>query len=224
MKPGLAETRARLRASWIPSWYSGWAHFWFTTLWSLALGIAAFSRVSDPSASELAIIPVGFLGGLTGQMYQQFAITIAVSVVISGIVALTLSPALCALMLKPTHGEPAAPFRWFNTFSIPLRSFGAMDLGVIYNYDSPLTFSYAAAVALSAQQIAARNGAGGGVGYKQTPSSTTVFFGPRGSGTFRSSQSLDLALTYSLPLFGSRIAPWVKAEMTNVTNRDALLA
>src|SRR5690606_39984357 len=59
-------------------------------------------------------VPVGFLGGLAGEMYKQFAITIAVSVVISGIVALTLSPALCALMLKPDHSEPAAPFRAFN--------------------------------------------------------------------------------------------------------------
>jgi len=61
-------------------------------------------------------VPVGFLGGLAGQMYKQFAITIAVSVVISGIVALTLSPALCALLLKPGHNEPAAPFRAFNRF------------------------------------------------------------------------------------------------------------
>jgi hydrophobe/amphiphile efflux-1 (HAE1) family protein len=61
-------------------------------------------------------IPVGFLGGLTGVMYRQFAITIAVSVIISGIVALTLTPALCALILKPTHKEPALPFRWFNRF------------------------------------------------------------------------------------------------------------
>src|SRR3546814_1134669 len=60
--------------------------------------------------------PVGFLGGLSGVMYRQFAITIAVSVVISGIVALTLTPALCALILKPTHGEPLLPFRWFNRF------------------------------------------------------------------------------------------------------------
>jgi Carboxypeptidase regulatory-like domain/TonB-dependent Receptor Plug Domain len=109
--------------------------------------------------------------------------------------------------------------RWFNTFAIPLSKFGAMDLGVIYNYDSPLTFSYAAAVSLTPAQIAARDAAG----YKNAPSSTTVFFGERGSGTFRASQSLDLALTYSLPLFGSRVAPWVKAQMTNVTNRDALI-
>ena len=46
-------------------------------------------------------VPVGFLGGIAGQLYKQFAITIALSVIISGFVALTLSPALCALVLKP---------------------------------------------------------------------------------------------------------------------------
>ena len=45
-------------------------------------------------------LPVAFLGGLVGEMYRQFAVTISVSVVISGFVALTLTPALCALMLK----------------------------------------------------------------------------------------------------------------------------
>jgi HAE1 family hydrophobic/amphiphilic exporter-1/multidrug efflux pump len=48
-------------------------------------------------------LPVAFLGGLVGEMYRQFAITIAVSVAISGFVALTLTPALCALLLKPGH-------------------------------------------------------------------------------------------------------------------------
>src|SRR5690606_29690777 len=52
-------------------------------------------------------------------------VTIAVSVTISGIVALTLTPALCALMLKPTHGEPWLPFRWFN------RAFAAITGGYI---------------------------------------------------------------------------------------------
>jgi HAE1 family hydrophobic/amphiphilic exporter-1/multidrug efflux pump len=47
-------------------------------------------------------VPVSFLGGLTGQFYRQFALTLAVSVTISLIVALTLTPALCALLLKPT--------------------------------------------------------------------------------------------------------------------------
>src|SRR5690606_15074472 len=55
-----------------------------------------------------------FLGGLAGELYRQFAITIAVSVVISGIVALTLSPALCALMLKHEQSEPWWPLRKFK--------------------------------------------------------------------------------------------------------------
>jgi hydrophobe/amphiphile efflux-1 (HAE1) family protein len=48
-------------------------------------------------------LPVAFLGGLVGEMYRQFAVTISVSVVISGFVALTLTPALCALLLRPHH-------------------------------------------------------------------------------------------------------------------------
>ena len=61
-------------------------------------------------------IPVSFMGGLAGQMYKQFAITISVSVVLSGIVALTLTPSLCALLLKP-HAQdykPPRAFTWFN--------------------------------------------------------------------------------------------------------------
>lgn len=62
-------------------------------------------------------IPIAFLGGLTGQLYKQFAITIATSVVISGFVALSLTPALCARMLKPSEHKPKnAFFRWFNGF------------------------------------------------------------------------------------------------------------
>lgn len=60
-------------------------------------------------------VPVAFMGGMTGQLYQQFAITIAVSVAISGLVALTLSPALCRLLLKPGHGRRKfILFRWFD--------------------------------------------------------------------------------------------------------------
>ncbi|MEW6441658.1 MAG: multidrug efflux RND transporter permease subunit [bacterium] len=61
-------------------------------------------------------IPVSFLGGITGQLYKQFAITIAMSVTISGFVALTLSPALCARVLKPGHSAKRGPFRLFNRF------------------------------------------------------------------------------------------------------------
>jgi multidrug efflux pump len=59
-------------------------------------------------------VPVAFLSGITGQLYKQFAITIAVSVVLSGLVALTLSPALAAILLKPGHTEKKGFFKWFN--------------------------------------------------------------------------------------------------------------
>ena len=61
-------------------------------------------------------IPVAFLGGLSGEMYRQFAVTIVISLAISGFVALTLTPALCAMMLKPDHKEPKYFFKWFNNF------------------------------------------------------------------------------------------------------------
>src|SRR3954463_13643539 len=59
-------------------------------------------------------LPVAFLGGVTGMLYKQFAITIAISMVISGIMALTLSPALAAIIIKAHHGEKNRFFRWFD--------------------------------------------------------------------------------------------------------------
>ena len=82
---------------------------------------AAVQAMREVSGAVVAIvlvlcavfIPVAFLGGIAGRLYQQFAVTVAISVVISGIVALTLTPALCALLLKPTHEEN----RWFRPFN-----------------------------------------------------------------------------------------------------------
>src|SRR3954452_8694453 len=62
-------------------------------------------------------IPVTFMGGVTGQLYRQFALTIAISVVFSVINALTLSPALAAMLLRkptPGRGPIAKLFKWFN--------------------------------------------------------------------------------------------------------------
>ncbi|HEY6282106.1 MAG TPA: efflux RND transporter permease subunit, partial [Burkholderiales bacterium] len=62
-------------------------------------------------------LPVAFLGGITGQLYKQFAVTLAISCAFSGLVALTLSPALAALLLKAQHGPKKGFFKWFdNTF------------------------------------------------------------------------------------------------------------
>ena len=59
-------------------------------------------------------VPVAFLGGMAGELYRQFAVTITISVAISGFVALTLTPALCAILLKPREKEPAKFFQRFN--------------------------------------------------------------------------------------------------------------
>lgn len=79
----------------------------------------AMSEVTGPVIAIVLVlaavfVPVAFLGGITGELYKQFAITIALSVAISGFVALTLSPALCALVLKPGHGNPNRFWKLFN--------------------------------------------------------------------------------------------------------------
>ena len=71
----------------------------------------AMTEVSRPVIAIVLVLnavflPVAFLGGLVGEMYRQFAITIAVSVTISGFIALTLTPAMCALLLKTGEEEP----------------------------------------------------------------------------------------------------------------------
>ncbi len=85
--------------------------------------IQAMKEVSAPVIGIALIlsavfVPVAFVGGLTGQMYQQFALTIAISVLLSAFSALSLSPALCVMLLKPSHGPMRGPlgafFRGFN--------------------------------------------------------------------------------------------------------------
>ncbi|BEH16063.1 efflux RND transporter permease subunit [Marinobacter shengliensis] len=80
--------------------------------------VLTIQQVSGAVVSSTLVLvavfaPVAFLGGLSGELYRQFAITIAVSVVISGIVALTLTPAMCALLLGH-EGKQLAVFRWFD--------------------------------------------------------------------------------------------------------------
>ena len=83
---------------------------------------AAVKSMEQVSAAVVAIVlvlcavfvPVAFLGGIAGEMYRQFAVTVAVAVVISGVVALTLTPALCAVLLKSAHTNDSAFFKAFN--------------------------------------------------------------------------------------------------------------
>jgi multidrug efflux pump len=79
-----------------------------------AMGEIASSLVAVVLVMASVFVPAAFLPGTTGQLYKQFAITIAVSVAISGFVALTLTPAMCAIMLS--HNPPAHRgfFAWFN--------------------------------------------------------------------------------------------------------------
>lgn len=82
---------------------------------------AAIKSIAQVQAAVVAIVlvlcavfvPVAFQGGIAGELYRQFAVTVAISVVISGVVALTLTPALCAMILKNGHHENAF-FRKFN--------------------------------------------------------------------------------------------------------------
>ncbi|HMV13688.1 MAG TPA: efflux RND transporter permease subunit, partial [Nitrosomonas sp.] len=80
----------------------------------------AMDEVTGPVIAIVLVLsavflPVAFLSGITGELYKQFAITIALSVILSGFVALTLSPALCALVLKPSHNVSSNLFwKLFN--------------------------------------------------------------------------------------------------------------
>ena len=81
--------------------------------------IKAMHEVTSPIIAIVltlcaVFVPIAFLGGLTGELYRQFAVTISIAVVISGIVALTLTPSLCVLILKQEHREPGRFFHWFN--------------------------------------------------------------------------------------------------------------
>jgi hydrophobe/amphiphile efflux-1 (HAE1) family protein len=81
--------------------------------------IKAMREVTSPIIAIVLVlcavfVPIMFLGGLTGELYRQFAVTISIAVVISGIVALTLTPALCVLVLKPETKPKTGFFAGFN--------------------------------------------------------------------------------------------------------------
>jgi HAE1 family hydrophobic/amphiphilic exporter-1 len=90
---------------------------------------ATYNAMKEISAPVVAIalilasvfVPVGFIPGIVGRLYQQFAITIAISVILSAFIALSLTPALCTLLLKPSHITKKSTnwldkfFHYFNT-------------------------------------------------------------------------------------------------------------
>src|SRR3989454_12818179 len=82
--------------------------------------IKAMREVAGPVIAIVLVlcsvfVPIAFLGGLAGELYRQFAVTIAIAVVISGVGALTLTPSLCVLNLKREHKLPGGFFKAFNT-------------------------------------------------------------------------------------------------------------
>jgi hydrophobe/amphiphile efflux-1 (HAE1) family protein len=77
----------------------------------------AMAQVTGPVVATTLVlyavfVPTAFLPGITGQLYLQFAVTISVAVTLSSLIALTLSPALCGLLLRPSRA-PRGPLRWF---------------------------------------------------------------------------------------------------------------
>ncbi|MCL4183579.1 MAG: multidrug efflux RND transporter permease subunit [Burkholderiaceae bacterium] len=96
---------------------------------------AAIEAMREVSGAIVAIVlvlcavfvPVAFLGGIAGQLYKQFAVTVAIAVVLSGFVALTLTPALCALMLKAGgHGS-----KLFRPFDAGFAALTRLFLGLV---------------------------------------------------------------------------------------------
>jgi len=92
--------------------------------------IKAMSEVANPIIAVVLVLnavflPVAFLGGFTGVLMKQFAVTIAISVFLSGIVALTLTPTLCAIFMRNMdvrHTKPQLKFfKWFNHYFDKMR-------------------------------------------------------------------------------------------------------
>ncbi len=117
--------------------------------------MAAVKSMEQVSGAVVAIVlvlcavfvPVAFLGGIAGEMYRQFAVTVAVAVVISGIVALTLTPALCAILLKSVHTESKF-FKPFNRGFEKLTNFYSATVNLTLHHKIIGTVVFGAIIAL----------------------------------------------------------------------------
>jgi len=91
----------------------------------------AMSEVLGPIIATTAVlfalfVPVAFIPGISGLLYNQFSLTVAIAVGLSTLMSLTLTPALSRIILKPASGAPALPFRWFNS------GFEALQAGYVW--------------------------------------------------------------------------------------------
>ncbi|MDJ0895256.1 MAG: multidrug efflux RND transporter permease subunit [Alphaproteobacteria bacterium] len=99
--------------------------------------IKAMQQVTGPVIATTLVlfavfVPVGFLPGISGQLYKQFAVTITGAVAISSLNALTLSPALCAALLRPERPAPWFLLRWFETgFRAVSNLYGVIVAGLL---------------------------------------------------------------------------------------------
>ncbi len=99
----------------------------------------AMQELTGPVVGEVLVllsvfIPTAFVSGITGQLYKQFALTIAVSTAFSGFNALTLTPALCALFLTPRKQSNFFIYRWFNAGWTKVENLYNKTVGVMLNH------------------------------------------------------------------------------------------
>ncbi|MDP3152276.1 MAG: efflux RND transporter permease subunit [Archangium sp.] len=86
-----------------------------------AMGEIAGAIIAITLVMSAVFVPVAFISGPAGVFYRQFSVTMAVSIVLSGVIALTLTPALCVLLLEHTHKSTRGPLAWFE------RQFGRFE-------------------------------------------------------------------------------------------------
>lgn len=107
----------------------------------------AMKELTGPVVGEVLVllsvfIPTAFVSGITGSLYKQFALTIAVSTAFSGFNALTLTPALCALFLKPRKPAKFFLYRWFNTGWAKIEALYDRTVGKMLKHASISLFVY----------------------------------------------------------------------------------
>ncbi len=115
---------------------------------------AAYAAMREVTSPIIAItlvlvaifLPTAFIGGITGQFYKQFAVTIAISTVISAFNSLTLSPALAALILKPSHKAPSASEGFFDRLAAGGSSWYSRALGTAITRKRLVALAYLIAV------------------------------------------------------------------------------
>lgn len=114
----------------------------------------AMQELTGPVVGEVLVllsvfIPTAFVSGITGQLYKQFALTIAISTAFSGFNALTLTPALCALFLQPPKESKFFIYRWFNKFWTRFEKLYTGCIGKMLKHDRISMAAYLILIAVA---------------------------------------------------------------------------